>query len=81
MFPSRTDTFGLVLIEALACGLPVAAFPAPGPLDVIEGAPVGVIGEDLAQASLAALRLSRAACREHALRFTWVALATSSSRR
>ncbi len=48
VFPSRTDTFGLVLIEALACGLPVAAFPAPGPLDIVGGSGAGVIADDLA---------------------------------
>src|SRR6201999_4472610 len=47
VFPSRTDTFGLVLLEALASGLPVAAFPVTGPLDVIGSAPVGVLSEDL----------------------------------
>ncbi len=70
VFPSRTDTFGIVLLEAMASGLPVAAFPAPGPLDVV--APeAGVLSEDLRVACLAALDLSPAAARTHALRFTW----------
>ncbi len=71
VFPSRTDTFGLVLIEALACGLPVAALPAPGPLDVIGDSGAGIIGADLRVAALAALAIDRGACRRHAERFTW----------
>lgn len=71
VFPSRTDTFGLVLLEALASGVPVAAYPVAGPLDVIGDAPVGCLREDLAEATRAALKLSPAACREHALRFSW----------
>jgi glycosyltransferase involved in cell wall biosynthesis len=59
VFPSRTDTFGLVLLEALACGLPVAAYPVQGPLDVIGGAPVGALDEDLKKAALAALEIAR----------------------
>jgi glycosyltransferase involved in cell wall biosynthesis len=70
VFPSRTDTFGIVLIEAMASGLPVAAFPAPGPIDVvIPGA--GVLDEDLRAACLKALTLPREKAREHSLRFTW----------
>ncbi len=71
VFPSRTDTFGLVLIEALACGTPVAAYPVPGPLDVIDGAPVGVLDEDLGRAATAAIALDRAACRAYAEGFSW----------
>lgn len=75
VFPSRTDTFGLVLLEALASGLPVAAFPVCGPRDVIGDAPVGVLSEDLRSACLAALDLSPEACRGFALTQTWEACA------
>jgi len=71
VFPSLTDTFGLVLLEALASGLPVAAFPVPGPMDVIGDAPVGRLDRDLRQAALGCLDFSPSACREHALRFSW----------
>ena len=73
VFPSRTDTFGLVLLEALACGLPVAAYPVPGPLDVIGDSPAGVLSENLAEAARAALALDPVACRAHALGFSWAA--------
>jgi glycosyltransferase involved in cell wall biosynthesis len=73
VFPSRTDTFGLVLLEAMACGVPVAAYPVTGPIDVVENGVTGVLGEDLRAAALAALDLDRRACREHALRYTWEA--------
>jgi glycosyltransferase involved in cell wall biosynthesis len=75
VFPSRTDTFGLVLLEALASGIPVAAFPVTGPRDVIGTAPVGVLSEDLRSACLQALTLSRQACQEFAARQTWEASA------
>lgn len=75
VFPSRTDTFGLVLLEALASGTPVAAYPAPGPIDVIGSAPVGILDRDLAGAVRAARGLSRAGCRAFALDFTWAACA------
>jgi glycosyltransferase involved in cell wall biosynthesis len=71
VFPSRTDTFGLVMLEALSCGVPVAAYPVPGPLDVIGDAPVGVLDEDLRTAALRALSIDRAACRAFASRMTW----------
>lgn len=72
VFPSRTDTFGLVQIEALACGTPVAAFPVPGPVDILTPQ-TGVVSEDLGQAARDALKLSRKACRDHALGFSWEA--------
>jgi glycosyltransferase involved in cell wall biosynthesis len=75
VFPSRTDTFGLVLLEAMASGLPVAAYPVPGPLDVIGDSGAGVLDEDLGRAALAALQIARERCREHALRYTWTASA------
>lgn len=75
VFPSRTDTFGLVLLEALASGTPVAAYPVTGPIDVIGTAPVGVLHEDLRAAALAALDISREACREHSLQYSWAASA------
>lgn len=71
VFPSRTDTFGLVQLEALACGVPVAAYPVPGPRDVIGSNPVGVLDEDLKSAGLKALTISRAACRAFALTQSW----------
>ena len=73
VFPSRTDTFGLVLLEALASGTPVAAFPVTGPIDVIGTAPVGVLDEDLRKAALAALELDRGTCRDYAMEFSWAA--------
>lgn len=73
VFPSRTDTFGLVLLEALACGVPVAAYPVIGPIDVIRNGTTGVLDEDLRAAALAALRLDPAKCRAFALAHTWEA--------
>jgi glycosyltransferase involved in cell wall biosynthesis len=71
VFPSRTDTFGLVLLEALASGLPVAAYPVPGPNDVINGHPVGVLDEDLGRAARAATEIPSERCRAFALEFSW----------
>ena len=71
VFPSLTDTFGIVLLEALACGLPVAAFPVTGPIDVIGGTGAGVLDEDLGKAALACLDISRQACLEEAMNYTW----------
>jgi len=75
VFPSRTDTFGLVLLEALASGVPVAAYPVTGPRDVIGNAPVGVLSENLQEACLAALRLSPQDCQSFAAPLTWEACA------
>ena len=71
VFPSLTDTFGIVLLEALACGLPVAAYPVTGPFDVIAGTGAGVLDDDLRNAALAALDIPRERCRQEALRHTW----------
>jgi len=71
VFPSRTDTYGVVQLEALASGVPVAAYPVPGPKDVIGGYAVGVLDDDLCAACLNALTISRAACREFALQRSW----------
>ncbi|MGO4387054.1 glycosyltransferase family 4 protein [Microvirga sp. 2YAF29] len=71
VFPSLTDTFGIVLLEALASGLPVAAFPVTGPLDVIGSSGCGVLDTDLRKAALAALDIPRDRCRAYAESFTW----------
>jgi glycosyltransferase involved in cell wall biosynthesis len=71
VFPSLTDTFGVVQLEALACGTPVAAFPVTGPLDVIADHPIGALDADLRSACLRALPMSREACRSFALERSW----------
>jgi glycosyltransferase involved in cell wall biosynthesis len=71
VFPSLTDTFGLVLLEALASGIPVAAYPVAGPLDVIGDAPVGCLHENLVTAVHRALKADPKACRAHAETFSW----------
>jgi len=71
VFPSKTDTFGLVVLEALACGTPVAAFPVPGPADVIGTSTVGVLDNDLAAACRRALAIPRESCRAFALTRSW----------
>lgn len=71
VFPSRTDTFGVVLLEALASGLPVAAYPVMGPLDVLGGSKAGILSEDLRLASLACLTLDRACCVSLAAQYSW----------
>lgn len=75
VFPSRTDTFGLTMLEAMAAGVPVAAFPVTGPRDVVRHGVTGVLDEDLGQAVRGALQLDPAACIEHARRHTWEACA------
>ena len=80
VFPSRTDTFGLVNIEALACGLPVAGYPVPGPLDILSRngrgmhggkRAIGALDEDLGRAVMRALNADRAAAAEEALHYSW----------
>jgi hypothetical protein len=73
VFPSRTDTFGLVMAEAMACGTPVAAFPVRGPVDVVKDPAVGVLDNDLGAAAMAALSLDRERVRRYAERFSWEA--------
>ncbi|WP_088344054.1 MULTISPECIES: glycosyltransferase family 1 protein [Rhodomicrobium] len=71
VFPSRTDTYGVVILEALASGLPVAAFPVTGPKDIVQHGAVGYLSEDLRDAAMRALAMDRAACRDYALGFSW----------
>ena len=71
VFPSKTDTFGLVLLEAMACGCPVAAYPVTGPIDVIGTDGPGALNDDLREACLAALRIDRNEVRRFAERFSW----------
>jgi glycosyltransferase involved in cell wall biosynthesis len=71
VFPSLTDTFGVVQLEALACGTPVAAFPVTGPLDVIADHPIGALDTDLRSACIRALSISSEACRSFALERSW----------
>jgi glycosyltransferase involved in cell wall biosynthesis len=71
VFPSQTDTFGVVQLEALASGVPVAAYPVPGPRDVLGNNPIGSMDDDLAAACLRALAISRTACRAFALTQSW----------
>jgi glycosyltransferase involved in cell wall biosynthesis len=75
VFPSRTDTFGLVNLEAMACGTPVASFPVPGPQDIIGTSGAGAFDEDLRAAALACLKLDRETARKHALTYSWTACA------
>ena len=71
VFPSKTDTFGLVLLEAMACGLPVAAFPVSGPLDVIGSSNAGCLNSSLKEACKKALLIPRKVPREYAKKFSW----------
>lgn len=74
VFPSKTDTFGLVIIEAMATGTPVAAYPVTGPIDIVPNSGAGVLDEDLQTACLAALQLSREDAASHAQNFSWEAV-------
>ena len=71
VFPSRTDTFGIVMLDALACGVPVAAYPVQGPLDVLVDNQTGCMRENLQEAFYGALDLNREVCREQALKYSW----------
>ncbi len=73
VFPSHTDTFGIVMLEAAASGLPVAAFPVPGPIDVMGNSAAAVLDNDLHKACMAALKIAREECRAFALRHSWSA--------
>ena len=71
VFPSRTDTFGMVLLEAMASGLPISAFPVTGPADIVSPGETGVLSENLREAAIAALQLDRARIRAKATEFGW----------
>ena len=71
VFPSLTDTFGVVLLEAMACGVPAAAYPVTGPIDVVEQGVSGILDEDIERAAVAALDLDPEVCRNFALEFSW----------
>jgi glycosyltransferase involved in cell wall biosynthesis len=75
VFPSLTDTFGIVLLEAMASGVPVAAFPVTGPVDMVVPGKTGVLDTDLRAGCLAALALDRTAIRAHAADYSWGAAA------
>lgn len=74
VFPSKTDTFGLVIIEAMATGTPVAAYPVSGPIDIIPNSHAGITDQDLETACWQSLKLSRDAARNHALKYSWDAV-------
>ena len=71
VFPSKTDTFGLVILEAMACGTPVAAYPVTGPIDVLGDSAAGAMNEDLREACMQALKIPREVARAHAEKFSW----------
>ena len=73
VFPSKTDTLGLVMLEAMACGVPVAAYPVCGPKDVVQPGHTGILHDDLAQAMRQAQHLDGHACRQYAEQFSWMA--------
>jgi glycosyltransferase involved in cell wall biosynthesis len=71
VFASRTDTFGVVMLEANACGVPIAAYPVTGPIDVVREGVNGALDEDLAAAAARALQVPRASCLAHASGLSW----------
>ena len=71
VFPSKTDTFGIVMLEAMACGVPVAAFPVTGPIDVVRPGETGCLHSDLMTACSCALELNRWDCRQYAETRSW----------
>ena len=71
VFPSKTDTFGIVMLEAMACGVPVAGYPVRGPVDIVQPGITGELGDDLQQAALAALNIDPHQCRKFALTNSW----------
>lgn len=75
VFPSQTDTFGLVMLEAMSCGTPVAAYPVEGPIDVVAHGISGILHDDLGKAALDALKLKRSDCIDHARKNSWAACA------
>lgn len=73
VFPSKTDTFGLVMLEAMACGVPVAAYPVTGPIDVVKNGTTGILDDDLKNATMTALNLSAEDARDYAEANSWMA--------
>jgi glycosyltransferase involved in cell wall biosynthesis len=71
VFPSKTDTFGVVMLESMACGVPVAAYPVTGPVDVIENGVNGFVDKDLKAATISALKVAPESCRHFAEKFSW----------
>ena len=71
VFPSKTDTFGIVVCESLNCGTPVAAYPVPGPIDIFEGSKINCLDDDLKVSAQKALKVDRNDCLEFAKKFTW----------
>jgi len=78
VFPSKTDTFGLVIIEAMATGTPVAAYPVTGPIDIIPNSHAGALDEDLKKACLACLGLKREDAVSHAQNYSWEAVSQTA---